>query len=304
VAGRPLSRPSSTTAGSSIRSTPQASSPGGAVERKARILPGFGLTLGCTLFYLSFLVLIPFLSLALKAAATEPRELWEAISGPRALASYRVTLVSAGIGAVLNGVFGVVIAWILVRRRFPGRRLVDALVDLPFALPAAVGGIALTAVFGPNGWLGSFLYPLGIETAYSRIGLVIAVTFVGFPYVVRSVQPVLEDFDPEVEEAAHALGATPWQSFVGVVLPILRPAILSGFALALARGIGEYGAVLFISGNIPMSTEVTSLVITSKLDQYDYGGAAAVAMVMLIASFALLFSINLLQAWTRAYQVR
>lgn len=269
----------------------------------ARVLPGFGLTLGCALFYLSVIVLIPFVSLFAKAASTGAGELWQAISGPRALASYRVTLTSAAIAATINAVFGVLLAWMLVRYPFPGRRLVDAMVDLPFALPTAVGGIALTAVFGPNGWVGQFTYPLGFETAYSPIGLTLAVMFVGLPYVVRSVQPVLEDLEPEVEEAAYVLGATPFQIFWRAIFPLLVPAMLSGFALALARGIGEYGAVIFISGNIPLSTEVTSLVIAAKLDQYDYAGAAAVAMVMLIASFTLLLAINLLQRWHRAYQL-
>lgn len=274
-----------------------------ASHRRARVLPGFGLSLGCTLFYLSVIVLIPFASLFLKAASTSGAELWAAISGPRALASYRITLLSAGAGAAVNALFGVIVAWILVRYAFPGRRLIDAMVDLPFALPAAVGGLALTAVFGPNGWVGRFTYPLGIETAYSPIGLTLAVTFVGLPYVVRSVQPVLEDLEPEIEEAAYVLGASQWQTFWRAILPLLLPAILSGFALALARGVGEYGAVIFISGNIPLSTEVTSLVVAAKLDQYDYAGAAAVATVMLAAAFALLWTINLLQRWSRAYQV-
>ncbi len=275
-----------------------------AVVRSRGVLPGFALTLGCTLFYLSFLVLIPFGSLVLKALASGPHELWEAISGPRAVASYRITLWSAGVGALVNAALGLATAWILVRYRFPGRRLLDALVDLPFALPAAVGGIALTAVFGPTGWVGQLTYPLGIATAYSPIGLTLAVTFVGLPYVVRSVQPVLEDLDTEIEEAAAILGASGGQTFRWVILPLLMPAIMSGFSLALARGIGEYGAVIFISGNIPMKTEVTSLVIASKLDQYDYTGAAAVAMVMLTISFVLLLTINLLQAWSRAYHAR
>jgi sulfate transport system permease protein len=270
---------------------------------RARVLPGFSLTLGCTLFYLSFLVLIPFAGLFLKGAAIGPAEFWREISGARAVASYRVTLGSALGAASVNALAGLLIAWLLVRYRFPGHRLVDALVDLPFALPAAVGGIALAAVFGPRGWVGRIAYPLGIETAYSRIGLLLAVTFVGLPYVVRSVQPVLEDLQPEIEEAAYTLGATRWQIFAHAILPVLTPAILSGFALALARGIGEYGAVIFISGNIPLQTEVTSLVIAIKLDQYDYAGAAAVALVMLAAAFVLLFAINVMQAWSRAYQV-
>ena len=269
---------------------------------KTRLLPGFGLSLGCTLFYLSAMILIPFAALFLKAASTSPSGLWAAISGPRALASYRVTLLSATLGATINAGGGFVLAWILVRYRFPGRRLVDALVDLPFALPAAVGGIALAAVFGPNGWVGRLTYPLGIPTAYSPIGLTLAVTFVGLPYVVRSVQPVLGDLDPEVEEAAYSFGATPWQIFTRAIAPIVRPALLSGFTLALARGIGEYGAVIFISGNTPLSTEVTSLVIVGKLDQYDYAGAAAVATAMLALSFALLLITNLLQSRSRAYQ--
>jgi sulfate transport system permease protein len=271
---------------------------------RARILPGFGPTLGLTLTWLSFVVLIPVASLLMKGLAIGPAEFWQAVSGPRALASYRVTLGSALIAASLNAVTGVLIAWILVRWSFPGRRIIDALIDLPFALPAAVGGIALTAVFGPQGWVGRITYPLGIATAYSRIGLMLALTFVGLPYVVRSVQPVLEDLDPQIEEAAWVLGATPWQSFVHAVFPVLLPATLSGFALALARGIGEYGAVIFISGNLPLSTEVTSLVITIKLDQYDYAGAAAVAIVMLLVSLALLLAVNLLQGWSRAYQTR
>jgi sulfate transport system permease protein len=275
-----------------------------AAVARARILPGFGLTLGCTLTYVGFFVLVPLASLLLKGLAIGPSEFWAAVTGPRALASYRVTLTSAFLAALVNAVFGLLVAWMLVRWRFPGRRLVDALVDLPFALPAAVGGIALTAVFGPNGWVGRWTYPLGIETAYSRIGLLLAITFVGLPYVVRSVQPVLEDLDPQIEDAAYTLGATRWQTFAHAILPVLMPALLSGFALALARGIGEYGAVIFISGNIPLETEVSSLVITIKLDQYDYGGAAAVAIVMLAAAFLLLLAINLLQAWSRAHQSR
>ena len=266
------------------------------------MLPGFALTLGCTLLYLSFFVLIPFASLALKAVAGGPQEIWQAISGPRAVASYRITLTTAAVAALVNSVLGFATAWILVRYRFPGRRLIDALVDLPFALPSAVGGIALTAVFGPAGWIGRLAYPLGIETAYSPLGLTLAVMFVGLPYVVRSVQPVLENLEPEIEEAATVLGARDWQTFAWVVFPLLVPSLLSGFALALARGIGEYGAVIFISGNLPMATEVTSLVIAGKLDQYDYTGAAAVAVVMLLASFALLLTINLMQAWSRAYE--
>lgn len=274
------------------------------VPSTARVLPGFGLTLGCTLLYLGFVVLIPFAGLFLKGLSIGPAAFLDAITGPRALASYRITLSSALAAATINAFAGLLVAWVLVRCPFPGRRLVDALVDLPFALPAAVGGIALTAVFGPQGWIGRIAYPLGIETAYSPIGLLLAVTFVGLPYVVRSVQPVLEDLNPEIEEAAYTLGATRWQIFSRAVLPVLLPAVLSGFALALARGIGEYGAVIFISGNIPLRTEVSSLVIAIKLDQYDYGGAAAVAIVMLAAAFLLLLAINLLQAWSRAYQVR
>jgi sulfate transport system permease protein len=271
---------------------------------KARILPGFGPTLGLTLAWLGFVVLIPVASLLVKGLAIGPAEFWAAVSGPRAVASYRVTLGSALVAASLNAVTGVLVAWILVRWPFPGRRVVDALIDLPFALPAAVGGIALTAVFGPQGWIGRIAYPLGIPTAYSRLGLLLALIFVGLPYVVRSVQPVLEDLDPQIEEAAWVLGATPWQSFAHAVLPVLMPAVLSGFALALARGIGEYGAVIFISGNLPLDTEVTSLVITIKLDQYDYAGAAAVAIVMLSVSLVLLLAVNVLQGWSRAYQTR
>lgn len=248
------------------------------------------------------MVILPFGALLLKGTSMTGAEFWQNISSERALASYQLTLLSALGAAAVNAIFGVWIAWILVRYEFPGKKIIDALVDLPFALPAAVGGIALTAIYAPNGWIGRWLYPLGIETAYSPIGVTIAMLFVGLPFVVRSVQPVLAELEADVEEAAYTLGATAGQRFRLVIFPLLLPAMLTGFALALARGIGEYGAVIFISGNLPLKTEVASLAIVIKLDQYDYAGATAIAIVMLAAAFILLLTINLLQAWTRFYE--
>lgn len=270
--------------------------------RRRHILPGFSLTLGYTLFYLGLMVILPFGALLLKGTSMTGAEFWHNISSERAIASYQLTLLSALGAAAVNAVFGVWIAWILVRYEFPGKKIIDALVDLPFALPAAVGGIALTAIYAPTGWIGQWLYPLGIETAYSPIGVTIAMLFVGLPFVVRSVQPVLAELEADVEEAAYTLGATAGQRFRLVIFPLLLPAMLTGFALALARGIGEYGAVIFISGNLPLKTEVASLAIVIKLDQYDYAGATAIAIVMLAAAFLLLLTINLLQAWTRFYE--
>lgn len=272
--------------------------------RKKHVLPGFSLTLGYTLFYIGIMVVIPLGALILKGfSMTWDEFIWNT-TGPRALAAYRLTILAALAAAGVNAMFGLWIAWILVRYRFPGKRIVDALVDLPFALPAAVGGLALAAIYSPNGWIGQFLYPLGIETAYSRIGVGIAMLFVGLPFVVRSVQPVLAEIEPDIEEAAFTLGATDWQRFRLVIFPLLVPAILTGFTLALARGIGEYGAVIFISGNLPLKTEVASLAIVIKLDQYDYAGATAISLVMLIAAFLLLFAVNLLQAWSRQHEIR
>jgi sulfate transport system permease protein len=270
--------------------------------RRWSALPGFRLAMGITLTYLSLLVLIPLSTIFLKSATLSPQKLWEAVSSPRAVASYQLSFGASLIAAAINGIFGVLVAWVLVRYRFPGRSIVDALVDLPFALPTAVGGIALTAIYASKGWVGRFLYPLGVETAFSRLGVVIALTFVGLPFVVRTVQPVLEALDVDQEEAAATLGASRWETFRRVVLPPLWPAILTGFALSFARAVGEFGSVVFISGNMPLKTEIAPLVIMTKLEQYDYAGATAVAMVMLVASFALLLLINRLQAWSGGWR--
>lgn len=261
-------------------------------------MPGFGLTLGYTLLYLGLVVLLPLSALFLKTATMTWADFWATISNPRVVASYRLTFFCSLAGAIINAVFGFIVAWTLVRYRFPGQRIVDALVDLPFALPTAVSGIALTAVYAPTGWIGSWLAPLGIKTAFSPIGVAIALTFIGLPFVVRTLQPAIEDLNVEVEEAAASLGASRWQTFRRVILPVLLPALLTGFALAFARALGEYGSVVFISGNMPMQTEITSLLIITKLEQYDYAGATAIATVMLAASFVLLLTINLLQWWS------
>lgn len=272
--------------------------------KRNRVLPGFGLTLGLTIFYLSLIVLIPTSALFIRTADLGWGKFVQAVANPRALASYRVTFGTSLAGATVNAVFGFILAWILVRYRFPGRRLLDALIDLPFALPTAVSGIALTAVYAKNGWLGKIFAPLGIKTAYSPLGITIAITFIGLPFVVRTLQPALAELDGESEEAAAALGATRWQTFWRVIVPTLTPSILTGFALAFARALGEYGSVVFISGNMPLKTEVASLLIVTKLEQYDYAGATAIAVVMLLASFAILLGINLLQwrasRWARA----
>ncbi|WP_221030273.1 sulfate ABC transporter permease subunit CysT [Actomonas aquatica] len=264
-----------------------------------RILPGFRLTLGFTVAYLSLIVLIPLSATFLQSAGLGWADFWAAISSPRVVASYRLSFGAALVAAALNVVFGVIAAWVLVRYPFPGRRLVDALVDLPFALPTAVAGIALTTLYAPNGWLGAPLAQLGIPVAYTATGVGVALTFIGLPFVIRTVQPVLEELEPELEEAAASLGATRAQTLRRVVLPALRPAILTGFALAFARAVGEYGSVVFIAGNMPMKTEITPLLIITKLEQYDTAGATALAVAMLLLSFALLLAINLLQAWAR-----
>jgi sulfate transport system permease protein len=261
------------------------------------VLPGFGLTFGFTLFYLGLIVLVPLSALALRAAGMTAEQFWAAVTAPRVLASYRLTFGAALIAAFINMIFGFLIAWVLVRYRFPGKRLVDSMVDLPFALPTAVAGIALAALYAPNGWIGQWLAPLGIKAAFSPIGVVIALIFIGLPFVVRTVQPVLEDAERELEEAAACLGATLLQTFLRVTLPTVMPALLTGMALALARGIGEYGSVIFIAGNMPMVSEITPLLIIGKLEQYDYAGATAIAAVMLAISFVLLLLINGLQAW-------
>jgi sulfate transport system permease protein len=264
-----------------------------------RVIPGFGLSLGFTIFYLALIVLIPLSAIFLKTFTMSWDAFWSAVTSERVMASYRLSFGAALIGAAINVVFGGIVAWVLVRYQFPGKRFVDALVDLPFALPTAVAGITLTALYSGNGWIGKYLEPLGIKVAFTPLGVVVALTFIGLPFVVRTVQPVLEDAERELEEAAASLGASPWQTFTRVILPGIVPALLTGFALAFARATGEYGSVVFIAGNMPMVSEITPLFIITKLEQYDYTGATAIAVVMLVASFILLLAINLLQAWTR-----
>jgi sulfate transport system permease protein len=257
------------------------------------------LTLGYTLIYLTLIVLIPLSAVFLKTATADWAHFWGAISSPRVIASYKLTFGASLLAALINTVFGLILAWVLVRYRFPGKKLVDSLIDLPFALPTAVAGIALTALYAPNGWVGHLLEPYGIKIAFTPYGVLVALIFIGLPFVVRTVQPVLEDTERELEEAATCLGATRLQTFTRVLLPAILPALLTGFALAFARGIGEYGSVIFIAGNMPMVSEITPLIIVGKLEQYDYAGATAVAVVMLVFSFALLLVINALQAWQR-----
>jgi sulfate transport system permease protein len=266
-----------------------------AASRTRHVLPGFGPAIGFTLVYLGLLVLIPLSAAFLKTFALSPQQLWATITSPRVLASYRLSFGASLIAAVINTVFGFIVAWVLVRYRFPGRKLVDALVDLPFALPTSVAGIALTAVYAPNGWIGSLLGRLGIKVAFTPLGVLVALVFIGLPFVVRTVQPVLADLDPELEEAAAMLGASRWLTFTRVVFPEVRPALITGFALAFARAVGEYGSVIFIAGNIPLVSEVAPLIIITKLEQYDYSGATAVAVFMLVISFGLLLVINHLQ---------
>jgi len=265
------------------------------------ILPGFWPSFGLSMLYLSLVVLVPLSAIFLKTAALTWPRFWSAVTLPAVVASYRLTF-GASLGAALvNAVFGFLVAWVLARYRFPGKRLVDALVDLPFALPTAVAGIALTSLYSENGWVGRRLAPWGIRVAFTPLGVLVALIFIGFPFVVRSVQPVLESADREIEEAAARLGASRWQVFSRVVFPIVRPALLTGFAMAFARALGEYGSVIFISGNMPMRTQITPLLIVAKLEQYDYAGAAALAVVMLAASFVLLLAINFLGAYSRRY---
>ncbi|HMV16372.1 MAG TPA: sulfate ABC transporter permease subunit CysT [Rhodocyclaceae bacterium] len=266
--------------------------------RSLRVLPGFGLSLGYTVAYLSLIVLIPLAAVFLKAGSLGFEHFWQAATSPRVLASYRLSFGASLIAALINAVFGLLLAWVLVRYAFPGKRLVDALVDLPFALPTAVAGIALTALYAKNGWVGQILEPWGIQVAFTPLGVLVALIFIGLPFVVRTVQPILEDLDTEYEEAAVSLGANRWQAFLHVVLPTVFPALLTGFAMAFARAVGEYGSVIFIAGNIPLVSEITPLMIITKLEQYDYAGATAIAVVMLIFSFILLLIINGLQAWT------
>ncbi|MBK8667553.1 MAG: sulfate ABC transporter permease subunit CysT [Burkholderiales bacterium] len=264
-----------------------------------RVLPGFNLTLGYTLLYLSLIVLIPLSALVFKTLSMSWAEFWVAVSAPRVLASFRLSFGASLIAACVNVVAGLLVAWVLVRYSFPGKKIADALVDLPFALPTAVAGIALTAILAGNGWIGQWLEPRGIQIAFQPAGVVVALIFIGLPFVVRTVQPVLQDTERELEEAAACLGATRWQTFWRVIFPAIAPALLTGFAMAFARAVGEYGSVIFIAGNMPMVSEIVPLVIIGKLEQYDFTGATAVASVMLLASFVLLLIINALQAWGR-----
>lgn len=296
-----------------------------ATHRTARVLPGFGLSLGYTLVYLSLIVLIPLSATFLKTAGLTWEQFWHAVTSPRVMASYRITFGASFVGAAVNAVFGLLVAWVLVRYRFPGRRIIDAIVDLPFALPTAVAGIALTAIYSQNGWVGQYIAPLstevkkffsspephtgifggianyfaenGLDVAFTPLGVALALTFIGLPFVVRTVQPVLEELQPEIEQAAATLGANRWQTITRIILPEIWPALLTGFALAFARAVGEYGSVVFISGNKPLKTEITPLLIITKLEQFDYRGATALAVVMLVISFLLLLIINLLQRW-------
>jgi sulfate transport system permease protein len=263
------------------------------------ILPGFGLTLGYTVLYLGLIVLLPMCALVVKAAGLGFREFWEVAAEPRAVAAYRLSFLVSLAAAATNAVFGVVVAWVLVRYRFAGRKFADAIVDLPFALPTAVAGIALTTVYAKSGWFGAPLEHIGIKVAFAPLGIYVALTFIGVPFVVRTVQPVLEDLDPSLEEAAAVLGAGRWRTFCRVSFPALLPSVLTGFALAFARGIGEYGSVVFISGNMPNVTEIAPLLIVTKLEQYQYSAATAIACVMLLVSFASLLMINLVQRFTR-----
>jgi len=266
-------------------------------RRTKSILPGFSLTMGFVVLYLSLLVLIPLAALVIKSAELSPREFWDAVTAPRVLASYKISLLTSLCAALVNLVFGLLLAWVLVRYRFPGKKIIDGLIDLPFALPTAVAGISLTTLYAPNGWIGS-LMPEGVKIAYTPLGITIALIFIGLPFVVRTVQPVLQDLEADVEEAAAMLGAYRWRIFSRVILPELIAPLLTGFALAFARGIGEYGSVVFIAGNMPMKTEIAPLLIVTKLEQFEYAQAAAIAVVLLIISFLLLLIINLLQRWS------
>ena len=267
--------------------------------RQHSVLPGFNLAVGFTLFYLGLIVLIPLSAVFIKTFSLTLEGFWMTVTAPRVLASYWLTFRTSLLAAGINAVFGLLVAWVLVRYQFPGKRLIDALVDLPFALPTAVAGIALSAVYATNGWLGQPLAELGIKVAFTPLGILVALTFIGLPFVVRTVQPVLEDMEKELEEAAQSLGASQWQTFQRVIFPTVMPAVVTGFTLAFARALGEYGSVIFIAGNMPMVSEITPLIIITKLEQYDYSGATAIAVVMLVASFLLLLTINMLQWWSR-----
>jgi sulfate transport system permease protein len=269
--------------------------------KKIRVLPGFKLTLGFTLFYLGLIVLIPLAAVFWKTSSLTWAEFWQTVTMPIAVASYKLTFGASLCAALVNAVFGLIVAWVLVRYDFFGKKIVDALVDLPFALPTAVAGITLAALYAQNGWIGQILTPLGIKVANTQLGIFVALTFIGLPFIVRTVQPVLEDLDPEIEEAASSLGANRWQVFWRVILPMLAPALLTGFALAFARALGEYGSVIFIAGNIPMQTQITPVVIMGQLDMFEHARATAIAVVMLVASFALLLGINILQWWANRH---
>lgn len=271
------------------------------VRAQRSVLPGFGLSLGFTLTYLSLIVLIPLSAAFIKTAGMSWADFVAAVASPRVMASYRLSFFASLAAGLVNSFFGLIVAWVLVRYSFPGKRVVDALVDLPFALPTAVAGIALTAIYSKNGWVGQYLEPHGIKVAFTEIGVFMALTFIGLPFVVRTLQPVLSELEPEIEEAAATLGASRWQTITRVILPELLPPLITGFALSFARALGEYGSVVFISGNMPMRTEITPLLIITKLEQYDYHGATAIAVVMLVASFSMLLVINLLQKWSRRY---
>ena len=267
------------------------------MSQRSRVLPGFGLSLGFTLAYVSFIVLIPLSAVFIKSLGIGWDGLWEILTSERILKSLQLSFSAALIAALVNVIFGLLLAWCLVRYSFPGKRIVDALVDLPFALPTAVAGIALTSLYAPTGWIGQYLEPIGIKVAYTPIGITLALIFIGLPFVVRTVQPVLSDIETELEEAAAALGANRLQTITKIIMPILFPALLTGFALAFARGVGEYGSVIFIAGNMPYKTEIAPLMIISRLEEYDYAGATTIAAVMLVLSFAVLLLINLVQAW-------
>jgi sulfate/thiosulfate transport system permease protein len=270
--------------------------------RRHSVLPGFDLALGLTLLYLSLIVLIPLSATFIRTTSLTWGGFLDAVATPRVMASYKLTFGASLLAALINAVFGLLVAWVLVRYQFFGRRMVDALVDLPFALPTAVAGIALTGLYAGNGWIGQYLEPLGLKVAYTPVGVFVAMTFIGLPFVVRTVQPVLEDLSAELEEASATLGANRWQTFIRVIFPVLTPALLTGFSLAFARALGEYGSIIFIAGNMPMISEITPLLIITKLEQYDYEGATAIASVMLVMSFILLLIINALQAWSRKRQ--
>lgn len=270
--------------------------------KKYSILPGFGIAMGFTLFYLSLIVLIPLSATFVKTASLGWADFWGIVTSPRALASYRLTFGASFLAALMNAVFGLIAAWVLVRYNFPGKRIIDALIDLPFALPTAIAGITLATLYSGNGWIGRYLEQFGIKAAFTPLGVFIALIFIGLPFVIRTVQPVMQEVDKEIEEAAHSLGANRWQTFRLVILPLILPSLFTGFALAFARAIGEYGSVVFIAGNMPMVSEITSLLIITKLEQYDYAGATAIAVSMLAVSFVLLFTINILQWWSNKHR--